>query len=172
MVFGFAIFNYAKHLTISKPLANLLEYLLMDHKMLNRIIFVLAMTGMLIAGYVFYTYVTDSPIVCINRGCDLVKKSPYANMFGLPVPTFGLIGYFVIISLSFLYTTGVSWANKIPLIRFLISLGGFLFVAYLSFLEAFVIKGWCMWCVFSAIIMTVIFILSGIDYFSIKKFRK
>lgn len=150
----------------------LLQYTcVMNLKLINRIIFILSLFGLLIAGYVLYTYVTGSPIVCVNQGCDLVRKSPYANVFGLPVPLYGFVGYIIIAILSFLYTTNIVWKNKIPLIRFVISAGGFLFVSYLSFLEAFVIKGWCMWCVFSAIIMTTIFILSGINYFSLSKSR-
>jgi uncharacterized membrane protein len=130
---------------------------------LNRIIFILSIFGICIASYVLYSYVTGSPIVCVNQGCDLVRKSQYANVLGLPVPLYGLLGYTIISILSFLFTTNVSWKSKIPLTRFVISFGGFLFVSYLTYLEAFVIKGWCMWCVFSAIIMTTVFILSGIS---------
>jgi len=143
----------------------------MNSKLINRIIFVLSIFGILIAAYVLYSYVTDSPIVCVNQGCDLVRKSPYANVFGLPVPLYGFLGYIIIMILSFLYTTSVAWKNKILLIRFVISAGGFLFVSYLTFLEAYVIKGWCMWCVFSAIIMTTVFILSGINYWTVNKFK-
>ena len=40
------------------------------------------------------------------------------------------------------------------------SLGGGLFSAYLTYLEAFVIEAWCQYCVISAIIITLIFFAS------------
>jgi uncharacterized membrane protein len=40
------------------------------------------------------------------------------------------------------------------------SLGGGLFSAYLTYLEAFVIQAWCQYCVASAIIIALIFVAS------------
>lgn len=136
----------------------------MSLKTANRLIFFLAIIGMLIAGYILYTYVTGSPIVCVNQGCELVRKSKYANPFGLPMPLFGLVGYFLILILSFLKTLQSKFDKLLNFILVAISAFGFLFVSYLTLIEAFVIKAYCMWCIFSAITMTVIFIISVLTY--------
>ena len=51
------------------------------------------------------------------------------------------------------------------LLVWLVTLVGFLFSAYLSFLEAFVIEAWCVWCVASGILSTLIFVVASIAFF-------
>ena len=44
---------------------------------------------------------------------------------------------------------------------FVLTLGGFMFSGYLTSMEAFVLHSWCLWCVGSAITMTLLFIVSS-----------
>ncbi len=130
----------------------------MNSAQINRIIFVLAIIGILISGYVAFTWLTQSPIVCLTGGCETVRKAPAAWPFGIPFPLFGLTGYTTIAILAFLKTI-----NKSPVIdKILVGMGGFgvLLVSYFTYLEAFVIKGFCMWCVISTINMVTIFFLA------------
>ena len=133
--------------------------------LLNRAIFFLALVGFVISAYLFYTYTQEKPIVCLNTGCEIVRDSPYSYVFGIPLPAFGLVMYILVIAVSFLRTTldkkeYLRLANKLV---FVSSAIGFLTSAYLTYLEAFVIKAYCIWCVASAIVVTLIFILSAYE---------
>jgi uncharacterized membrane protein len=132
----------------------------MNTKTLNRIIFILAIFGICTASYVAFTWLTGSPIVCITGGCETVRKNPVAWPFGIPFPLIGLVGYLFIAIMSFLKTLNKNWEKGIN--KAILGFAGFgvCLVSYFTFLETFVIKGYCMWCIFSAINMLVIFLLS------------
>lgn len=124
--------------------------------------------GILDAGYLSYVKLTQVPIYCtpgLGR-CDVVNSSPYAYLLGVPLAYFGLLAYLVILFL-------LIFGEKINLLKpysvyllFGISTFGFLFSLYLTYLEIWVIKAICQWCVVSAILMTVIFICTTIRLFS------
>ena len=146
----------------------MIKLILIENKtqiLLNRAIFFLALVGFAISAYLFYTYVQEKPIVCLNTGCEVIRDSPYSYIFGIPLPAFGLAMYLLVIVVSFLRTTldkkeHISLAKKLI---FISSALGFLTSAYLTYLEAFVIKAYCIWCVASAIVVTLIFILSAYE---------
>lgn len=129
-----------------------------SNKIANRIIFVCSIIGVLIAIYVTQSFVRQSPIVCVNNGCELVRKSIYSKLFGVPVPVFGLIGYSLLVIFSFMRTIT---DNKNYLLGMLfVSLFGVCFVAWFTFTEIFIIKAICTWCAISAINMLGIFLLT------------
>ncbi|MBI2617581.1 vitamin K epoxide reductase family protein [Candidatus Gottesmanbacteria bacterium] len=121
----------------------------------NRIIFVLSVIGVLIAIYVLQSFLRQTSIVCINTGCEVVRKSPSSYIFGIPVPTFGLVGYSIIALLAFLRTMS---SNKKLLLGILaVSTFGILFVSWFTLTEIFIIGAICTWCAVSALNMMVIF---------------
>ncbi len=133
--------------------------------LLNRAIFFFGLIGFAISAYLFYTYTQEKPIVCLNTGCEVVRDSPYAYVLGIPLPAFGLAMYLLVIVVSFLRTT-LDKKEHLRLAKKLIFVSsalGFLTSAYLTYLEAFVIKAYCIWCIFSAIVVTLIFILSAYE---------
>lgn len=133
----------------------------------NRIIFILSIIGVVIAIYVFQSFIRQSPIVCVNTGCEEVRKNPASYIYGFPVPGVGLIGYTVLLILSFLRTTSV---NKKLLSWILgISVFGVLFVLWFTYTEIFIIKAVCTWCVISAVNMLVIHIFALKSYLLVKK---
>jgi uncharacterized membrane protein len=90
--------------------------------------------------------------------CGTVQSSPYAVLFGvLHVGLLGVIGYIGILAVWAIgqYANGrvKLWAR---VALFGMVFFGTLFSIYLTFLEPFVIGATCMWCVTSAIIMTVL----------------
>lgn len=139
----------------------------MNMRTYNRIIFVLSIIGVLIAIYVFQSFVRQTSIVCVNSGCELVRKNPNSYLFGIPVPGVGLIGYTLLAIFSFLRTMS---SDK----RFLyaimgIATFGVAFVSWFTYTEIFVIRAICTWCALSAFNMLVIFILSLKSYNLSKK---
>lgn len=138
--------------------------------LLNRLIFALALIGCSISAYLFYTYIQEKPIVCLNSGCELVRDSPYSYFFGIPLPFFGLVMYLFVIILSFLRTTfeHAHYHYLSTKLIFIFSGFGLLSSAYLTYLEAFVIHAYCIWCVTSAVLVTTIFLLSA---YELRRFR-
>ena len=124
----------------------------------NRVIFILSIIGVIIAIYVFQSFVRQTSIVCVNSGCETVRKSPYSYIFGFPVPGVGLVGYSFLAILAFLRTMS---ADKRLLYGMLgISTFGVMFVGWFTFTEIFIIKAICTWCAISAVNMLVIFLLT------------
>lgn len=133
----------------------------------NRIIFILSILGVVIAVYVLQSFIKNSPIICLNTGCEIVRKSPSSFIFGIPVPTFGLVGYSLLVILTFLRTT---ISDKRLLYAILgIAAFGVTFVTWFTYTEIFVIKAVCTWCAVSAINMTIIFFLAVKSYFLERK---
>jgi uncharacterized membrane protein len=128
----------------------------------NRIIFVLAIIGTLIALYVFQSFVRQTSIVCVNSGCEIVRKNPASYIFGIPVPGVGLVGYTLLFILAFMRTTSKN-KNLLKIILG-IAIFGVLFVSWFTYTELFVIGAVCTWCAISAINMTIIFILALKSY--------
>ena len=128
----------------------------------NRIIFVLAIIGTLIAMYVFQSFIRQTSIVCVNSGCEIVRKNPASYIFGIPVPGVGLVGYTLLFILAFMRTTS---KNK-NLLKIILGIAtfGILFVSWFTYTELFVIGAVCTWCAISAINMTIIFILALKSY--------
>lgn len=126
---------------------------------LNRIIFIFSLLGLFVTTFLAYEYAQKGPIVCpiTGSGCDLVRKSGYANLFGIDLPYFGLAFYLVLAYLSVWLTHKNN--KRINLIRLMISFAGMGFGVYLTLLEAFVIGAYCIWCVTSFVISIIIFLL-------------
>lgn len=130
---------------------------------LNRILFILAIAGILIAIYVTQSFVRNVGIVCVSGGCEAVRKSPASYIAGvLPVPAVGLIGYSVIAILAFARTTS---KNK-NLLRGILGMAAFgvAFTLWFTYTEVFVIRAVCTWCAISTANMFILFLLSVKSY--------
>jgi uncharacterized membrane protein len=130
---------------------------------LNRMaIAVLALVGVLIAAYMAaYTFGLLGQVACGTGGCMTVQNSPWAVFLGVPVPVIGLAGYAALLAAAML---GVQPAHAhgraVPLVLAGGATVGLLFSAYLTYLEAFVIQAWCRWCIGSAMLAILIFVLA------------
>jgi uncharacterized membrane protein len=126
---------------------------------------VLCILGIGVAGYLTWTYLDGTEPYCGGaHGCAGVQNSPYAQVAGIPVPLIGLAGYLVLLVLSLLRAfVSEEIAFYLPLLSFGAALIGVLYSAYLTYLEAFVIRAWCYWCVTSAVIITAIWGFSILD---------
>lgn len=124
----------------------------------NRAVFVLSLFGVLVAIYVLQSFLRQSSIVCLTAGgCEAVRKSPASYIYGVPVPAFGLIGYSLLLLLSFLRSLSPDKRYVYGMLG--IALFGISFVTWFTFVEIFVIKGICTWCAISSVNMYIIFAL-------------
>lgn len=119
----------------------------------------LVLIGMVIAIYLAFVETSHTEAVCGPVGdCNAVQQSPYAMLFGvLPVGVLGLLGYLFMLVMwiwqrFFPSDLSEKFAWLLPAATFF----GVLFSAYLTFLEPFVIGAVCIWCLSSAVIMTLL----------------
>ena len=113
--------------------------------------------------YLSYIEITQSQAICGPVGdCNSVQQSPYARLFGiLPIGVLGAAGYVLILFTWILQRYGpAQWRSTSSLAIWGLAWFGVIFSVYLTFLEPFVIGATCMWCITSAIVMTLILWLS------------
>ena len=130
-----------------------------------QLIFVVAGIG--IAGYLTYVKLFAIEPYCAGVGnCEAVQTSPYAELLGVPVAIWGLLTYLVLLALVLVKRT--DWrglGHPAGMATFLVTMVGVIFSAYLTYLELAVIHAICPWCVASAVVMTVLFVLSIVEMF-------
>jgi uncharacterized membrane protein len=124
---------------------------------------VLSLIGIGIAAYLSFVEINQVEAVCGPVGdCNTVQQSSYAILFGiLPMGILGLLGYLAVIILWLAGNLDLeAWKTRINALLWIVTLIGTLFSVYLTFLEPFVIGATCMWCIVSAIVMTILFLLA------------
>ena len=127
---------------------------------------VLSAAGVVVAAILtsfHYSPATTAALCTGAGGCETVNTSPYSTIAGIPIALLGMGAYVAIGALAFLSTREGALAEQAHLAVFGLSLAGVLYSAYLTYLEIFVIRAICPWCVVSALIMTAIWISSAVD---------
>lgn len=129
----------------------------------ERLIPLLAIAGLGVALYLTYVETTNTQAVCGPVGdCNEVQASPFAKLFGvLPVGLLGALGYVGILGAWGLNRFGRgALAQLAPLALFGMALFGVVFSIYLTYLELYIIRAVCIWCLTSASIMALMLVLS------------
>jgi uncharacterized membrane protein len=122
---------------------------------------VLAFLGAADAIYLLVLKYTQLEALCVgNHGCITVNNSLYSEIYGIPVSVFGIAAYLAIAGILLLEPRLKLAKENGPLAIFGISLAGVAFSAYLTWLEFYIIHAVCPFCIASAIIITLIFILA------------
>jgi uncharacterized membrane protein len=110
-----------------------------------------AAAGLAIAGYLTIVhYAGGEPVCAIAHGCAVVQQSEYAELAGIPVALLGLAGYAAILASLAREGEGARTATAF------LSLAGFGFSAWLTYVEVERLDAICIWCVGSAICMTLL----------------
>ncbi len=125
---------------------------------------VLCIIGLIVAGYLTsIEYSGKTPYCGPVEGCDKVQSSKYAWVIKdiLPVGLFGMMGYIGILAAWLWGHFRRDWiAKNVPLALFGMTLFGTVYSLYLTYLELFVIKAACIWCLANAVIVAVLLLLS------------
>ena len=119
-------------------------------KKLYAVAALLSLVGLADALYLTIEHVTGQSVRCtIISGCSEVLSSPYAVVAGVPLAVIGAAAYFTVFSLAILAAFGYRIAGTLltPLViaMFVVSL-------WLVYLQAFVIREFCQYCLLSAAI--------------------
>ena len=121
----------------------------------------LAFLGAADAIYLLVLKYTQAEVMCIgNHGCITVNNSSYSTIYGIPVSLLGLLAYLAIAGILLLEPRWKPAAKHGPLAVFGLSLAGVGFSAYLTYIEYYVIFAVCPFCIASAILITIVFILA------------
>jgi uncharacterized membrane protein len=130
-----------------------------------------ALLGALVALYLtLYKVGVIGTLTCQVGSCETVNLSRWATFLGLPVAAWGLVAYVLLFALALLGVQD-AYVDSQRLSWAMVSISGWsvLFSGWLTYLELFVIHAICMWCVTSALLMTVIFVLSLVDLRRVKQ---
>lgn len=117
----------------------------------------LGLSGFVLASFIHNKKSKKKKLVCPMRSnCETVIHSDYSKLFGIHVEVLGMLYYSFI---AFAY--GIYHLIYLPyillIILSLISLSAVIISTYLISIQAFVIKQWCTWCIFSAMLSVSIF---------------
>jgi len=130
------------------------------------IIAALALGGVGLATYLsMYKLGLIGTLACTIGSCETVNLSRYATLVGVPVAVWGL-GFYVSLFLVALAGTTDRFVNAEWVSHVLLAMTawGVLFSGWLTYLELAVINAICMFCVGSAILVTVIFLIAVVEW--------
>ncbi|HEV7771466.1 MAG TPA: vitamin K epoxide reductase family protein [Solirubrobacterales bacterium] len=124
---------------------------------LRRLIAFVAGLGVAVATYIAIVESGGGTPVCVagGGGCATVAESSYSHIAGVNIAFFGIVGYVLLLASAFFRNDAARFGG------FAVALGGFGFSVYLTYLELYVINAICQWCVGSAVLMTILFVLSA-----------
>lgn len=130
-------------------------------KWLHRVSLALAMVGLLVSIYMTIYKVTSNDALCLGSGdCSTVNASRYSEVYGFPVASVGIAGYFAILLTHWYENRDTFFKRNGPLLVFGMALTGFIFTIYLIYIEFAILKALCPFCLVSQITMTMLFLIS------------
>jgi len=122
----------------------------------------LSLVGFLISLYLWLHAIgVVGELKCGTGSCEVVQTSPYARVAGVPVAFFGVLCYLALLITALVSLQPALLPKRGPSVLLAaLATGGLLFTAYLTYLEAFVIQAWCRWCLGSAAVIAVIWVVA------------
>src|SRR5882672_12469135 len=121
-----------------------------------------AVIGVLVSGLALqHHYRRDSSSFCnINStfDCDVVNRSSYSKIAGIPVALVGLLAYLLMLALAVFQRE----KPETPALLLFLSSAGLVFSLYLTYVEAAVLRTWCILCLTSLLSIGLITVLSGL----------
>lgn len=90
--------------------------------------------------------------------CDIVNRSEYSSILGIPVAGIGVAGY----ALLFVLSAFQQSRRETPTRLFGLALAGLAFALYLTYIEAYKLETWCILCLSSLALISVITAIAGV----------
>ncbi|HLW89563.1 MAG TPA: vitamin K epoxide reductase family protein [Terriglobales bacterium] len=141
--------------TTQRPMTNAVRRVFM-------VIATLAAAGIVVSSISLrHHYGTSATSYCDfgeNFNCDIVNRSSYSTVLGVPDALIGILGYAVLLALATAYRAKA----EAPAMLLLACVAGLSFALYLTYIEAFVLATWCILCLSS---LTLIVLITGLSSF-------
>jgi uncharacterized membrane protein len=126
------------------------------------LIAVLAVAGVAVSSVSLYHHFGTSKTTYCDFGenfnCDIVNRSTYSTMLGIPDALIGILGYAALFALA----TRYRHKSEMPLMLLIASLAGLGFALYLTYIEAFILATWCILCLSSLAMIFLITVFSSV----------
>jgi len=90
--------------------------------------------------------------------CDIVNRSEYSSVMGIPVAGIGIAGYGVLLALVTVYRS----RTETPTWLLAAAAAGLGFALYLTYVEGYVLETWCILCLSSLGLIAGIAVLAGV----------
>lgn len=88
--------------------------------------------------------------------CDIVNRSEYSTLLGIPVALIGVAGYAAILGLATFRRSRSDTPTRLTTLAVL----GLAYALYLTYIEAYVLTTWCILCVISLVLIFLITVLA------------
>jgi vitamin-K-epoxide reductase (warfarin-sensitive) len=132
----------------------------------NRILFALiaalSLAGVIVSAISLQRHFARSATQFCELGqkfnCDLVNRSEYSTMIGIPVAGIGVVGYSILMALSTIRRSQPEAPNWL----LAAALAGLAFALRLTYIEAYDLETWCILCLISLALITLITALAAI----------
>jgi uncharacterized membrane protein len=122
----------------------------------------IAIAGIAVSSVSLYEHFATSTTSFCNFSdvfnCDLVNRSQYSTVLGVPVALVGIVGYVLLAVLATVYRSQA----QTPVLLLIASVGGLGFALYLAYVEKFLLGVWCILCLASLGLICVEVMLSTI----------
>jgi len=126
-----------------------------------QLIALLALAGVVVSSVSLHHHYGSSQTSYCDFGasfnCDIVNRSIYSTVLGVPDALIGIFGY----GLLFVLATFYRARAETPFRVLIASTGGFGFALYLTYIEKFVLATWCILCLSSLALIFLITVLSS-----------
>jgi vitamin-K-epoxide reductase (warfarin-sensitive) len=129
-------------------------------RVLFGVVAVLALAGVIVSGVSLQRhYAKSATAFCdFNQkfSCDIVNRSQYSEVEGIPVAGIGIAGYAV------LFVLATFWKSRreTPTRLLGAAIAGLAFALYLTYIEAYELMTWCILCLISLALISLISLLA------------
>lgn len=121
--------------------------------------------GFGVAANIFYTKKNKKQLVCpTGSNCNVVVNSRYSKFFGISLEYWGMT-YFTVIIISYLLLIFAPhiFSGYAFIILMLLTMSAGLFSSYLLFVQAFLLRAWCIWCILASLMSLTVFTIAFIS---------
>ena len=123
---------------------------------------ILSLAGMIVSSISLQRHYAKSATSYCEFGekfnCDIVNRSEYSSVAGIPVSLIGVAGYGLLLTLSTLCRS----RPETPTRLLMAATAGLVFALYLTYIEAYVLTTWCILCLTSLALIASITVLAGV----------
>ena len=134
----------------------------MNKRMLAALV---ALAGLFVALYLtLFKLGYIGNLVCAVGSCEVVQTSKWATFLGYPVAAWGVTYYVGVLAVALAgLSPSLVDSRRVSQLLVLMTATGVLFSLWLTYLELFVIAAICMWCVVSAVLAAILFVIALLD---------
>lgn len=123
---------------------------------------VLALVGVIVSAVSLQRhYAKSSSSFCDfaeKFNCDIVNRSEYSSLMGIPVAAIGIVGYGTLLALATVYRSRAETSLRL----LAAAVAGLGFALYLTYVEGYVLDTWCILCLSSLGLIAAITVLAGV----------